>query len=335
MRKTLCLLLIVMIAMSSLFAGGTSEKAKVADSVVLKISISEPSTDLKAEVLRDMVAEIEEKTSGAITFQMHYSNELGSLGDVVEQVQMGANILTGTSGDFYASYGAPDILATSLPYVLPTIESVEKMDKSELFATWADQIEKASGMKILCMNWSSSPRNVISSKPINSVADFKGLKIRVPGLAMDAFFGGLGASTMTMAFSDVYTSIQQGMIHAAEAGLSGLYSYSIQEVAKNVYLSEHSLAPTVWVMSANIWNSISEENQKILVDALRKYGLIYSEKGFASQDEFIQKMKDAGVKFVTPSASDKEAMQKAGLATFSHFPELSKDLGDKISKIIK
>ena len=337
MKKSLLVLVLCVCAMGFLFANGAAESGtpSSAKPLTLKISISETTTDIKAGVLKDMIKEIEEKSNGSMKFELYCSNELGSLGDVVEQTKIGANIISGTSGDFYANYGAPDILATSLPYVLSTMDQVDKLDGSDLFKKWSDAIQKQSGLKLLCMNWSSSPRDVISSKPIKSVADFKGLKIRVPGLSMDAFFTNLGASTMTMAFSDVYTSMQQGMVDAAEAGLSGLYGFSIQEVGKNVYQSEHSLAPAVWSMSGKIWDSMSAENQKILVDAFRKYGRIYSEKGFASQDSYIEKMKAAGVTFVKPSDADKQAMQKAAFATFDAFPELSKDLADQISAIIK
>lgn len=332
MKKFLVLALAILIATGSIFASGASEGTP--ESVTLKISIAEPSTDLKADVLREFTAEVEEATSGAIKFETYYSNELGSLADVIEQIQMGANIITGTSGDFFASYGAPDIMATALQYVVPTQDAVEKLNDSELFEQWSQQIEEASGIKVLCMNWGVAPRSVISTKPINSVGDFKGLKIRVPGLAADSFFSALGASTMTMTMTDVYTGMQQGMVDAVEASLSTLYSYSFQEVAKYVYLSEHSLAPMVWAMSASVWNKISPENQQILLDALDKYGYEFTKLGFDTQPEYINLLEEAGCTIVTPTEEDKAFMQEKGLGTFEDFPEMTPGLADEISKII-
>lgn len=302
--------------------------------VTLKISIAETSTDIKADIVADMAAEVEQATEGRIKFEIYYSNELGTLADVTEQMTMGGNILAGTSGDFYASYGCPDIMACALQYALPTTEAVDKLNDSELFASWCDKIEETSGLKILCCNWSSAPRSVLSTKPINSIEDFEGLKIRVPGLAADAFFSNLGASTMTMAFSDIYTNMQQGMVEAAEAPLSTLVSYSLQEVAKYCYLSEHSLAPSCWAMSASVWNSLSADDQVILQDALTKYGKIFSEKGLETEAEYRAELEAAGVTFVEPSADDKAAMQQAGADSFSAFPDMTEGLADEIAKII-
>jgi TRAP-type C4-dicarboxylate transport system substrate-binding protein len=314
--------------------GDDKQQEVTTEPVTLKISIAETSTDIKAGVLADMMAEVEQATDGRIKFEIYYSNELGSLADVTEQMTMGGNILAGTSGDFYADYGCPDIMACNIQYALPTIEAVNKLNDSELFASWCDQIEQASGLKILCCNWASAPRSVLSTKPINSVEDFKGLKIRVPGLAADAFFSNLGASTMTMPFSDIYTNMSQGMVEAAEAPLSTLYSYSLQEVAKYCYLSEHSLATSCWAMSASIWNSLSADDQKILQDALTKYGSIFAEKGLETQAEFRAELETAGVTFVEPTAEDKATLQKAGFDSFSAFPNMSEGVADELAKVI-
>lgn len=312
----------------------TTTPAVSVEPTVIKISMATTNTDTKALVLADFAKEVEQATGGAIKFEMYYSNELGTLQDITEQMTMGANILTGSSGDFYASYGCPDIMGSALFYVFPTKEDVQKLNDSDLFKSWCDKIEQSSNLKILCCNWSAAPRSVLSTEPINSIEDFNGLKIRVPGKAADAFFSELDAATMTMAFSDIYTSMQQKMVDAAEAPLSTLYNYSLQEVAKYCYLSEHSLAPNIWAMSADVWNSITPENQQILQNALVEYGAIFSQKGLDAQSEFRNKLEDAGVTFIEPSAEDKAKLQEAGAAAFNAFPDMTPGLADEITKII-
>lgn len=335
MKKVLVSILALIICVSVVFANGSVESAVSAKPVTLKISISETPTDVKVGVINEMISEMESLSNGGLKFELYCSNELGSLGDVVEQTKIGANIISGTSGDFYASYGAPDIMATALPYVLSTIDQCENLNKSDLFKEWAEQIEKASGLRIFNIGWVSTPRDIISTKPINSIKELEKFKIRVPGAAMDAFFTNLGSSTMTMAFSDVYTSLQQGMIDGAEAGISGLYAYSLHEVGKYVYQSEHSLAPAIWSMSAKIWNSLSEKNQKIIVDTFSKYSRVYGDKGLQLQNDYIQKMKDAGVKFVQTSEADKKAMAEAAVKSMAAFPKLSSNLAERIANAVK
>jgi len=330
--RRIVLALLVLLISTLLFAAGQAETST--KPVVLKISIAETSTDIKADILKDLVSEVEGTTNGRIKFEIYYSNELGSLADVTEQMVMGGNILAGTSGDFYATYGSPDIMATALQYALPTPDAVQKFNDSPLFRKMADDIEKASGLKMLCMNWAAAPRSVMSTRPINSVADLKSLKIRVPGAAAASFFQALGSATESMPFSEIYTAMSQGVLQACEAPLSTLYSYSLHEVAKNIYLSEHSLAPSCWAMSAAIFNKLTPEDQKTLQDAMNKYGKIFTQKGLETQASYRQKMEDAGVKFIKPSAQDVETLKMAGKASFAMFPNMSAGLFDQISAII-
>lgn len=124
------------------------------------------------------------------------------------------------------------------------------------------------------------------------------------------------------------------MIEAAEAALGGLYDYALHEVAKYVFLSEHSLAPACVAVSSSVWNELTPENQKILKDALVKYGDIYTQKCLDLNDEYRAKMEEAGVTFVEPSAEDIEAMKAAGAASFAAFPELSDGLAEKLAATI-
>lgn len=332
MVKRIVLALLVLLLTSSLFAAGQAES--VGKPVVLKISMAETSTDIKADIIKNMAAEIESGTNGRIKFEIYYSNELGSLADVTEQMVMGGNILAGTSGDFYANYGSADIMATALQYALPTPDAVQKFNDSPLFQKMANDIEKASGLKMLCMNWAAAPRSVMSTKPINSVADLKNLKIRVPGAAAASFFQALGAATESMPFSEIYTAMSQGILEACEAPLSTLNSYSLHEVAKYIYLSEHSLAPSCWAMSAAIFNNLSADDQKVLQSTMVKYGKIFTEKGLETQASYRKKMEEAGVKFVKPSAADVETLKMAGKASFAVFPNMTAGLFDQISAII-
>lgn len=325
----------VVAATAAVLAFAVCGAATAVAPVLLKISIAESSGDIKGAILEEFAKKVTERTGGGIRFEIYYSNELGNLADVTEQIAMGANILSGTSGDFYADYGSADIGALALCYVLPTPESVNKFNESALFKKICDEIEASSGLKMLCMNWAAAPRSVLSTRPLRSVADFKGLKIRVPGAAAAAFFEALGAATESMPFSEIYTAMSQGILDACEAPLSTLYSYSLHEVAKNVYLSEHSLAPSCWAMSARIFNALPKEYQGVLIEELTRAGKKFTEQGLATQAEYREKMEAAGVVFTTPSDTDKRILQEAGIASFSAFPAMTPGLADQIADIIK
>ena len=315
-------------------SSASQQEEAAVDPIVIKYSTSESSTSILAEVMTEVIAEIQEKSNGAIQFETYYSNELGSLADVTEQMTLGGNMMANASGDFYATYGCPDILSSALFYAIPDQAALQKLNESELFASWCDQIEEASGLKILCCNWAAAPRNIISTRPINSVEDIQGLKIRVPGTAADAFFSELGASTMSMPFSEVYTNLDSGMIEAAEAALGGLYDYGLYEVAKYVYLSEHSLAPACIAVSESVWNQLTVEQQTLLQETMTKYGDVYTQRSMDTDTDYRAKMEEEGVTFVEPSPADIEVMKAAGAESFKAFPELSEGLAEKLAETI-
>ena len=285
--KKLIAMLLSLVMILSLFAGcgndkpaaseapKAAEESKAADAtnapvkpVVIKYSTAESPTSVLAQVMTDLIAEVDEKSNGTIIFEPYYSNELGSLADVTEQMTLGGNLMANASGDFYATYGCPDILSSALFYAVPDKEALQKLNASDLFASWCDQIEEASGIKILCCNWAAAPRNIISTKPINSVADIKGLKIRVQDMKSQTdMMSYLGGIPVAMSYGDVYTSLQTGIIDGTENNETALTTGKHGEVCKVYSVDQHAMIPDVLIMSEKVWKTISPEDQQILLEA--------------------------------------------------------------------
>ena len=159
--------------------------------------------------------------------------------------------------------------------------------------------------------------------------------MRVPGVAAAAFVEALGCASESMAFNEIYNAMSQGVLDACEAPLSVLASYSLQEVAKNIFLTEHSLAPSCWAMSANIYNSLSENAQQVLTEEIRKYGEVFTEQSLETQAGYRATLEEAGVTFVDPSESDIAALQAAGKACYDLFPDMTPGIYDAIQEIIQ
>ena len=179
----------LIVCYATIFAGGSNEKS---ESLHFRVSMPEASADNKAVAIRQVVENIQKRTSGRVTFDVYYSAELGTFTDTIESIALGSNIIDGTSGDAYAPYGCPDMTALNLMYMYPDSKSVMKFNDSSLFKEMTAELEKNSGIKMICMNWCGAPREVLSTKPIHSVADLKGKLIRVPLPPYVAFFKRLG-----------------------------------------------------------------------------------------------------------------------------------------------
>ena len=162
-------------------------------------------------------------------------------------------------------------------------------------------------------------RDFYSKKEIHSVADVKGLKIRVQATPTeDTLFPAYGAQVVHMPFGDVYTSLQTGVVDVAENGINVYLSNKHYEVAPIMSLSEHEANNGVIWVSDKAWNSLSDEQKKWVQAAADEVGKTEPAKAIALDHESQTKLEKIGVKFVK--------VDKSG------FIKIAAPLQDKIAK---
>lgn len=280
---------------------------------------------------------LEEKSGGNMTAELFPSSQLGSKTDIIDQMVAGDNVMTLADGAFYADRGVPDMGIVFGPYLFDNWEQCWKLVESDW---WDSQCELLTqqGIQMVTANWIYGTRHTLTNKPVNTVADLKGMKIRVPNNTIQIKgFEVLGASPTPMALGEVYTSLQQGTIDGLENPLTVLYNGSYHEVAKNLILDGHVMNYTTWICGTGFYNSLTAEQQQWLVESGKEAG-VYNNDLVAELDaETIQKFKDAGVNVVEPTD---EAMQgfKDAAKAFYELPDFtsiwSDGLYDTIQEII-
>ena len=125
------------------------------------------------------------------------------------------------------------------------------------------------------------------------------------------------------------------MLDACEYPLGTIYTNSLQEVAKYVYLSSHTYAPTCWGMSSELFNKLSDEDQEIMLEEFAKGGEYFSQLNIENMEDYRKKLEEAGVTFVEPSEEDKAIMDKAAAEAVADFPELSDGIVEKVKEAMK
>lgn len=208
---------------------------------------------------------VKEKSGGRITIEVFPSAQLGEEKAVIEQVQLGAIEFSRTSagplGEFNKEYGV-----FSLPYIFDNDEHVWKFLNGEAGTKLLDSLE-SSRLKGLTY-YSSGSRSFYSTKPLASIEDLKGLKIRVTQNKLNIdLMDALGASATPMAYGEVYSALQTGVIDAAENNYPSYYSSKHYEVAKHYILDAHQRVPEVLIMSKAAWDKLSPEDQAIIKEA--------------------------------------------------------------------
>jgi tripartite ATP-independent transporter DctP family solute receptor len=276
-----------------------------------------------------------ERTDGKIKMNLYPSSQLGSKSELIDQMFAGANVITLADGAFYADLGVADFGIVFAPYLFDTWQDVWNLTESDWYAEQSAKLEK-KGIKILTSNWKYGDRHTLIDRPIKSVDGLKGLKIRVPGnLIQVKGFEVLGATPTPMALGEVYTSLQQGVINGLENPLPVLYNGKFYEVAKYLILDGHVKNFTTWITGTVFFNSLTEEQQKILIQTGNEAGIYNNKVQAEVYDKTLQNMQDEGVKVLDLNLAEfkKKAQSFYKLPTFTE--KWSDGLYERVKEAMK
>ena len=199
---------------------------------------------------------------------MFHSKQLGEEKAVIEGVQFGAIDFTRVSISPLAAF-APMFDALQMPYLYRGEEHMWKVLNGEIGESFLKSLEPANFVG-LCW-YDSGARNFYNSKKeIKTVADLKGLKIRVQeSKLMMGLVSSLGAVPTPMPFGEVYSALQTGVIEGAENNWPSYFSTSHYEVAKFFTLDGHTRVPEILIASKIVMDKLSKEDQEIIKKAAK------------------------------------------------------------------
>jgi tripartite ATP-independent transporter DctP family solute receptor len=211
---------------------------------------------------------LQDRSGGKLGVKVYPSGALGTEKDNIEQLRIGALDMMRINVAPLNSV-VPETIATGLPFVFRSTEHMRKV----LDGPIGDEIlasMEAQGMVGLAFYDSGSRSFYTVKKPIRTLADMKGLKIRV--IQSDLFVAmveALGANPTPMPYGEVYTALKTGIVDAAENNWPSYESSRHFETAKYYTLSEHSLAPEVLVFSKTVWDRLSKDDQAMIRKAAK------------------------------------------------------------------
>lgn len=206
---------------------------------------------------------VEKRTNGRIKIKVYANAELGDEISVIEQLQFGGIDFARVSVMSLAEF-VPELNVLQLPYLYRDAEHKWAVLDGEIGDELLTSID-GSGVKGLSW-YDAGVRHLYNSvRPINSLEDLEGLRIRVADSdMMERMMEELGAIPVSMAFSEVYSALQTGQIDGAENNWSSYGAMKHYQVAKYMTLTEHNQIPEVQLISEATWNQLSEEDQQII-----------------------------------------------------------------------
>lgn len=207
-----------------------------------------------------------------------YSNaQLGSSDEVHQMIAMGENIASATDAAWFsAMLPGEKFDIVNGPFFTDTEEELYKVADTPWFQEKIAELEQ-KGVKILATNWMDGTRYLMTNKPVYSPEDLHGMKIRVPNnAAAIGMMTYMGATATPMALTEVYTAIQQGVIDGMENPLSTLYARKTQEVCKYVTMTGHQKMLSLFFVSTDWFNSLTEEAKAALIQVANEAGEYFS-----------------------------------------------------------
>ena len=303
----------VMIAAGAL-AAATAFAAPVfaQQKLVLKASDVHPEGYPTVAAVESLGKKLSAATNGRLSVAMYPAMQLGGEKEAIEQAQVGAiafaRVSVGALGPV-----VDDLNVFNLPYVFRNTEHAQKVMDGAIGKELLDKVT-SSGKGIVGLCWMDAGARSFydTKKPIKSMADLKGLKVRVMGNPMFVdMANSMGANGVAMGYDQVFTSLQTGVIDGAENNPPSFVFDNHYQVAKYYTIDEHLIVPEMLVMSKKIYDSLSKDDQALIMKYAREAQMEERKLWEIYEKQAMDKAKASGVQILKMSDSDKKQMQDA------------------------
>lgn len=239
---------------------------------------------------------VKQKTNNAVEVKIYPNESLGKEMDIINAIQLGSVDMTIT-GESLQNW-APSAALLAVPYMITSSEQMAKIVDGEVGAQISKDIEERVKLKTIAW-FERGPRNLTSNRPITNPEEPKGLTLRLPNVPMFInVWKDLGAQPTPMAFSEVFTGLQQGVIEGQENPLSMIMSGSFFEVQKYLNRTEHVRSWIYLVMGSKKFNKLKPEFQQAILDAGKEARAYEHELYLQDEDKLIEALQAKGMTLV-------------------------------------
>jgi tripartite ATP-independent transporter DctP family solute receptor len=262
---------------------------------------------------------VKQQSGGKLEVQVFPNSQLGNALTQIQSVKTGGEegFLDGV-GWYGQLCGEYYVFGTA--FALKDWNQCVRVMNGPIGQEMADKLLKTQGLKVINQAWYRLPRQLLTRKPVRTVADLSGVKIRVPEIASYlAAWKALGASPTPVAFSEVYLALQKGVIDM-------IYTSKLYEGAKYLSITNHQYEPGSLVMNDKFFESLTPREQGIIISAANEAQAYNNQLTAANEKEILKKLEVEGVTVITvdrnqfaakaknvPARLEEEGMWRKGL----------------------
>lgn len=274
------------------------------------------------EAMLFMAERAKEKSNGSLKIDIYPNQQLGSERESLELLQIGSLGMTKVSTGVLENF-VPSLKVFGLPFLFRDREHRFEVLESEIGEELLnDGLRKR--LKGLTF-YDAGSRSFYGKKPMDSPEDLQGLKLRVmesnTAMNMVKMFNG---SPTPIAWGELYTALQQGIVDGAENNLPSFYLSRHYEVCKYYMVNEHAALPDELLISTIVWNKLSEKEQIWLKEAAMESSEFEKKLWREAELEALEEIKKAGVTVTYPDKEKFREMVEPMYEEFSENPEMKK-----------
>ena len=276
---------------------------------------------------------VEELTGGSVVVDVQASGVLGSENDVLDAILGGSTSIDISRISAFAltSYGCNKSKLLSIPFTFENRAHFWNFANSELAPEFLNEPQEL-GLPVRGLFYGEEGfRHFFTVKPVATIDDLKGMKLRVSNdPVMNGMVEGLGANPTVVAFGELYSALQTGVVDGAEQPIANYKSNAFPEVANNLILDGHTLGAVQAVITDNAWNKLTENQQAAVMEAAADTQAFNADLSETAENKVLDELKSSGcnVVDVPDKAPWQEACQKVISENTSDQAELYQQLLD-------
>ena len=326
MKQIRCfsILLGVVFAASVLF---TFAGPAMAQEYTLQLAGAYPSTGgtpraLATEKIKEL---IEKKSDGKIKVQIYLDSQLGGDREILEGCQLGDIAMVSQTTAPQVGF-IPQLAVFDIPMLYDNLDVARKALSGTFRTKLAEWYDKA-GLKLLLFE-PIYYRELTTSRPIQTVSDFNGLKIRtMENKYHMAFWKALGANPTPLNFAELYVALQQGTVDAQENPYEIIWASKFYEVQKYLINTHHIAFILSINMNKGLYDGMPAEYKTIINDSMKEAADYLFELAKAKNDEMLASLRKTGMNIVDPDPGLRAELKKAAAETVKM---IRQDVGDEV-----
>jgi C4-dicarboxylate-binding protein DctP len=316
-------------ALTAAFAGSTA----AAEPIVIKFSHVVAADTPKGKAAEFFKKRGEELTQGKVKIEVYANSVLYKDKEEMEALQLGAVQMLAPSLAKFGPLGVKEFEVFDLPFLFDNYAELHKVTQGVVGRQLLDKLD-SRGIKGLAY-WDNGFKVMSSNKPIKTVADYKGQKLRIQSSkVLEAQMRALGVLPQVIAFSEVYQALQTGVVDGTENPPSNLYTQKMHEVQKYVSVTDHGYLGYAVITNKKFWDGLPADVRGQLDKAMKEATDFANKIAKEENDRALDAVKKTGkTEVAVPSAEERHALRKVLVKTHEELgSRVGKDLMQSIYK---